>query len=93
MPMSFTKKILFIVAACTVPVFFFVQVLTAYHYQSLEREVSALEKEQKDWFEKNKKIIAGISVLRTPERIEKIARDELGLEQIDPDRIKRLVVE
>ena len=91
--MSFAKKIVFIVAACTVPVFFFVQVLTAYQYQSMEREVRMLEKEQKEWFEKNKKIIAGISVLRTPERIEKIARDDLDLQQIEPDRIKRLVVE
>jgi hypothetical protein len=55
--------------------------------------VSVLEKEQKDWFEKNKKIIAGISVLRAPERIEKIARDELGLQKIDSSRIKRLVIE
>jgi cell division protein FtsL len=91
--MSFAKKLVMIIAACTVPAFFFLQVLTAYHFQSLEREVRTLEKEQKDWFEKNKKIIAGISVLRTPERIEKIAQDELGLEQIDSSRIKRLVVE
>jgi cell division protein FtsL len=91
--MSFAKKIVFIIAACSVPVFFFVQVLTAYQYQSMEREVRTLEKEQKEWFEKNKKIIAGISVLRTPERIEKIARDDLDLKQIEPDRIKRLVVE
>jgi cell division protein FtsL len=91
--MSFTRKILLILAACTVPVFFFLQVLTAYQYQMLEREVGALEQEQKDWFEKNKKIIAGISVLRSPERIEKSARDELGLQKIDASRIKRLVIE
>ncbi len=91
--MSFARKILLILAASTVPVFFFLQVLTAYQYQMLEREVSALEQEQKDWFEKNKKIVAGISVLRSPERIEKIARDELGLRKIDASRIKRLVIE
>jgi cell division protein FtsL len=91
--MSFIRKIILIVASCTVPVFFFLQVLTAYQYQVLDREVSVLEKEQKDWFEKNKKIIAGISVLRAPERIEKIARDELGLQKIDSSRIKRLVIE
>ncbi len=91
--MSFVRKLLLIVAACTVPVFFFLQVMTAYQYQVLQRDVSALEKDQKDWLEKNKKIIAGISVLRSPERIEKIARDELGLRKIDSSRIKRLVIE
>ncbi len=91
--MSFARKMLLILAACMVPVFFFLQVLTSYQYQVLQREVSSLEREQKDWFEKNKKIIAGISVLRSPERIEKIARDELGLVKIDSSRIKRLVIE
>ena len=91
--MSFARKMLLILAACMVPVFFFLQVLTSYQYQVLQREVSSLEREQKDWFEKNKKIIAGISVLRSPERIEKIARDELGLQKIDSSRIKRLVIE
>ncbi|MBN2351997.1 MAG: cell division protein FtsL [Spirochaetales bacterium] len=91
--MSIVRKLLLILAACTVPVFFFLQVLTSYQYQMLQREVSALESEQKDWFERNKKIIAGISVLRSPERIEKIARDELGLQKIDFSRVKRLVIE
>jgi cell division protein FtsL len=91
--MSKWRKIFLIAAACSIPVFFFLQVLSAYQYQSAEREVRALEREQRDWFEKNKKIIAGISVLRSPERIEKVARDELGLEKIDTSRIKHLVIE
>lgn len=86
------RKIVLVIAACTIPVFFFLQVLTAYQYQSLDHEVTQLEKDQKDWFEKNKKIVAGISVLRTPERIEKIATDELGLEKIESDQVKRLVI-
>ncbi|HEQ71205.1 MAG TPA: cell division protein FtsL [Spirochaetia bacterium] len=91
--MSQWRKILLICAASTIPVFFFLQVLTVYQYRSLEREVRLLEDQQKEWFEMNKKLIAGISVLRTPERIEKIARDELGLEKINSDQVKRLIVE
>lgn len=87
------RKVVLIIAACSIPVFFFLQVLTAFQYQAVERDVSRLEEEQKDWFEKNKKIVAGISVLRTPERIEKIARDELGLEKIDSNQVKRLIIE
>jgi cell division protein FtsL len=87
------RKLILVAAACSIPLLFFAQVLVAYQGQNQEREIRALEREQKDLIEKNKKLLAGISVLRTPERIEKIAREELGLEKIDANRVKRLEVE
>lgn len=84
------NKIVLVVLACTIPAFFFMQVLQAYQYNSLEKDIQLLEEQQKDWIEKNKKLIAGISLLSTPERIDTIARTELDLQKIDSTDIIRL---
>lgn len=87
------KRILFFVFVLSIPVFLFLQVVSAYQYSKLEQQVSELEQEQKEWFEKNKKLVAGISVLKAPERIEKIAQTELGLKRITSERVTRLLVQ
>jgi len=56
----------------------------------MEREVGLFEAEQKDWLEKNKKLIAGLAVFRSPARIEKIAEESLGLNKIDPSRVWKI---
>lgn len=84
------KKILIIFMIITVPVLFSLEVWQAARYKKLANEVSQLEEEQKDWIDKNKKILADISVLRSPERIQKLASEELGLEPLDPDKILRI---
>jgi len=84
------NKIVLLVLACTIPAFFFMQVLQSYQYLSLEKNIRLLEEEQKGWIEKNKKLIAGISLLSTPERIDTIARDELDLKKIDSSDIIRI---
>ena len=58
---------------------FFLNVWQSYRYESLEREVSAIEREQTRVFEENKRLIAGIALLESPDRIERIARDQLEL--------------
>ena len=87
------KRIFKFFIICTVPLFLLLSSYQAYNYLKLEQEVIEQEKEQKQWLEKNKKIIASISVLRTPERIEKIAQDKLDLKRIDTDRIIKVVFE
>ena len=84
------NKVLVLLLAFTVPVFFFLQVLQSYQYMNLEKQVQLLETEQKEWVEENKKVIAGIAVMSTPERINSIARDELGLDKIDTSDIVRV---
>ena len=69
------------------------QVNSLKSFIKLQNEIEELETEQKEWIEKNKKLIASIEVLRTPKRIEKIAQDDLGLEKIDKERIRKVVFE
>jgi len=65
----------------TIPVFVFVNIYQTYSYQRLDQSVALLESRQKNWLEHNKRIIAGIAVLSSPERIDQIAKDKLDLNQ------------
>jgi cell division protein FtsL len=87
------KRILMLIFVCTIPAVLFFSSVQAYNYTKLQDEIEALETQQKDWIEKNKKLIASIEVLRTPKRIEKIAEEDLQLEKIDKERIKKVVFE
>jgi cell division protein FtsL len=84
------KKILIILIILTIPVLFSLEVWQVSRYNELSGEVDQLEEEQRDWIDKNKKILADISVLRSPERIQKLATEQLNLEPLEPDKILRI---
>ena len=81
------KKILILFLAVTVPVLLSLEVWQVFRYQSLKRETLELEAQQKDWLEKNKKVLANISLFSSPERIEKLSRDTLGLKSLEGDSV------
>ena len=64
---------------------FFLNTRQGFRYQDLEREVRMLEQEQKNWLEKNKKVIAALAVLSSPERIRSLAEDSLGLKPLQAE--------
>jgi hypothetical protein len=72
-------KIGIILAIALVPLLFCANVWQSFRYSSLKREIARLEAEQQDLLEKNKRDIAGISVLESPRRIDSLGRGELGL--------------
>ncbi len=51
-----------------------------------------LDQEQSEWIASNKQLITGIAILSASDRIENIAVDELGLEKIKPESVKRVLV-
>jgi len=77
---------LLLVCAATLPLFLMAVVVQAIQYQDLKREVSAMEVQQDEWVEKNKKALAGVTVLRAPQRIETLAGKDPGLESVGADR-------
>ncbi|HUV09142.1 MAG TPA: septum formation initiator family protein [Spirochaetia bacterium] len=81
------KRFLIFVFLLSIPILLSLEVWQVFRYRSLESEVSALEEQQKEWLEKNKKILANISLFRSPERIERVALEDLGLESIDYTRV------
>jgi hypothetical protein len=54
-------------------------------YQDVERAVSAQETQQDLWLEKNRKLLAGVTVLRSPQRIEALAQSDAALRQVGAD--------
>jgi cell division protein FtsB len=58
-----------------------------YRYERLKAEVAVLEREQRDWLDRNKRAIAGLAVLGSPARISELAQSKLGL--VKPGREER----
>jgi cell division protein FtsL len=65
----------------------------AARYTALERDVNGLETAQEEWVESNKRLIAGIAVLSSSERIESIARHDLNLIKIQPEDVLQIKIE
>ena len=61
-----------------------------FRFQELEREVRRLEAEQTSWMEKNKKVIAALAVLSSPQRVKALAVDKLGLKPIRPEDVLQI---
>jgi cell division protein FtsL len=73
------KKIGIILAVALAPLLFCANVWQSFRYSALKREIARLESVQQDLLEQNKRNILGISVLESPERIENLGRESLGL--------------
>jgi hypothetical protein len=79
------RKLLLFCAA-TLPLFLLAVVVQAIQFQDLKRDVAAKERQQYEWIEKNKKVLAGVTVLRSPQRIETLAAGDPGLQSVGADR-------
>ena len=73
------KKFFLIVIVLVIPFLLIIQVWQVNRYNQLKDEVRALEKKQEEWIEKNKQVLTEIAALRSPERLEKLAREDMGL--------------
>lgn len=70
----------------------FLNTWQGYRYERLKSEVAELEAEQRDWLEQNKKLVAAVAVLSTPERIQRIAETDLGLKRLERSARTTVVV-
>lgn len=79
-------RIIAVFFSLTLPVFVFLNVWQVFHHRQVRSEIASLETEQREWLEKNKRVLAGIAVLSSPERIDNLARD-LGLQKNPRGRV------
>jgi cell division protein FtsL len=86
------RRFFFYCLVLSVPGFFALIAWQSSRYGDLERELKKLEKTQEEWVENNKRMIAGITFLSSPERIEHIARDELGLQKKRPEEVMQISI-
>jgi cell division protein FtsB len=71
----------------TIPLFLGLAAWQATRYTDLEKKIEVIVAEQEEWIESNKRLVAGIAVLSSVERIEHIARDQLGLTKKRPEEV------
>jgi cell division protein FtsL len=84
------KRWYVLLIAVLLPLAAFLNVWQVFRYRELEKSIAALEDRQQELIEKNKRLIAGISVLQSPQRLEKLAVEELELEKLGPGRLIRI---
>ena len=84
------KQLLALILTVSIPCLFFFTVKQSQVYNTLEREVNAYNDEQNRLIAENKRKISAISILSKPQRIEKIAVEELGMHKADSSQIIRI---
>ncbi len=81
------RRILVSLLLVSVPLLLMLQVLQAYRYVITSEEITSMESLQEDRLEENRRLVAGIAVYDSPERVYGVAVDSLGLETAEPDKV------
>ena len=72
---------------------FFLNTWQGFRYRELERDVERLELEQKNWLENNKKVIAALAILSSPQRVKTLAVEKLGLKPLQAADVMEITLE
>lgn len=75
------RKFLLLLIVATIPGIIFLTVRQVYNYNQIDNEVSSLIKNQRELFEQNKRMVANLSILSSPERIDGLAENILDLKK------------
>ena len=81
-----------IVVLILLPVLLFANVWQGYRFVQLSRDVARLEARQRQAIEENKRLIATIAVLRSPERIREVAEEYLEASPLEPGQSIRIQI-
>ncbi|MFP4430605.1 MAG: cell division protein FtsL [Spirochaetota bacterium] len=85
-------KLILITVLVLLPVLLFANVWQGYRFVQLSRDVARLETQQRRAIEENKRLIATIAVLRSPERIREVAEEYLEAEPLEPGQSIRIQI-
>ncbi len=81
------KKVVILFILLTVPFSVFIVVQQVFINEKIQKEMKVLTEKQRTLFEKNKRLIANIAILKSPARIESLAKNNLHLKEIPDDKI------
>ena len=77
-------------ATFSIPSAFLIQAKIARGTMEVEEDIGRLEKKQEQFIKENERLITDISLLKSSERIKKIAEDELGMHPAESGDIVRV---
>ncbi len=86
------RNIAAFVLALAIPVMLFSLVWQTSRYGDLDREVRELDRKQDEIITINRRLISGITVLSTPERIERVATEDLKMRKAHANEIMRIAL-
>ncbi len=81
-----------LILSLMIPAILFAMVWQSYRYSQLEREIARIEQQQYEIIDENRRLISGISVLSTPERISSVAVEDLGMRKVETKEILRISI-
>lgn len=84
------KNIMTFLVTVSIPLMLFACVWQSNRYLQIQSELKTQEQYQYEIIKENKRIISAISVLASPERIEKVAKNELAMRKALPHEIVRI---
>ena len=82
------RKILLLLIVATVPGIIFLTVRQVYNYNQINTEVHSLIMSQRELFEQNKRMVANLSILSSPGRIDELAESILELDKTVIDTVR-----
>jgi cell division protein FtsL len=77
----------------TIPLFLGFSAWQSVRFQETEKNVRRLEAIQESWVVSNRKLIAGIAVLSSSARIERVAIHDLGLLKVQPEDVLQVRID
>jgi len=86
------KKVVLLFILLTVPFSLFIVVQQVFINEKIQKEMKVLTEKQRTLFEKNKRLIANIAILKSPARIESLAKNNLHLQEISDDKITHISI-
>ncbi len=84
------EKWLLVSLIVLVPLLFVMNVWQSYQFAQTQRAVSDVQRAHTAVVEENKRLIVGISGLRSPARIRLLAREDLGLVPLESASLRRI---
>jgi cell division protein FtsL len=87
-----SRRILLYILTLTIPLCLGLATWQSVKYAELTWEIEKLESVQEEWVENNKRLIAGIAVLSSSERIENIAKKDLKLVKKQPEDVLQIKI-
>jgi cell division protein FtsL len=87
------KNILIYLMAITIPLALALMVWQGARYSALRNDVNRLYKVQDEWVEGNKNLITDILQLSSPARIERLAKNRLGLDKKRPEDVTQITID
>ena len=85
------RKLIILVIVLTIPALLFLVTWQNIRFTELSTSISSIRQQQEDLMEKNKRLIIGLAILRSPKRIEEIGLKDLKLHEALPSEVIKIV--